>query len=179
MEVTKLPDVQSSPAKVVVVVLDVVVVAGITIDAIAVDSAVSIEFDFYASSFVNGQIIFSLTDGLSDSSVRVKMYGTDELQFVSYNDNTVENGSMATNGWDLDVDTAYHIRVRFRPGATDPSIEATKDGASDATSATDVNNRDNTLVNFFAGTSLTTTGSFRVDDVQIYNTWKTGDEWGD
>ena len=154
-------------------------VAHIALDPQAVDGSISIEFDFRFSNFLDTQIIENFTDGLSNSYLKILMDGTDEIKVVGYINGTTVNGSLTTSGWDLAPNTWYRIRIRTRVGSTDPWAEVTLDGTQDVTDNDDVANRINTLVNCYLGTSTVQAGVFNIDNFQVYNTWKTGDEWGD
>ena len=151
-----------------------------TLDPIAVDSALSIELDIKIMTFTTGRILYTLGDTDNMNKIQVKAYGTDELQFFHYITNgTTVNASVTTSGWDLATDTWYRIRIRTRIGTTDPSMEVTKDGASDAVDNADTVDRGANIVRSVLGSTVTATEVWYIDNAQYHNTWKTGDEWGD
>ena len=154
-------------------------VGSFTLDDIAVDSAISVEFDLYITTHTAGTMVLNFGDGLSDSRWQIKLYGSDELQILGFINDTDANGLLNTEGLNVGLNTWYKIRIRTRIGSTDPWVEVTKNGAGDITDTDDTINRNNVLNVGYIGTSLATAGVFHVDGLKIYNTWKTGDEWGD
>ncbi len=139
-------------------------------------SVVSIQFDFYYTTWDDGTEIIKLRyDGSNLFSA--SMSTTDEIMGYWTGNGTAK--SKTSSGWNLAASTWYTIRVQARVG-TSPYIRMTLNGASAQTYTT----ADNVAMTnapsvLWIGDNSGDAPVMYIDNVHIWNDWQTGAVWGD
>ena len=134
-----------------------------------IDSEGTVVFDIYLISFASSTLFFWAFGNSNVDELAISLTGTDEIYFAHYgNSNSVLTTTTAAN---LVLDTWYTITVKWRQGATDPSLSINANSTT-ITSNTDLTNWEADSTGMRIGNSASGISEGYIKNIRIYSSWQ-------
>ena len=133
-------------------------------------AAGTITFDVYITTWANSGWLFSTVGEASQDQLLVMLYDGDDIR-VEYEGANAGPVRATTAAAGLAINTWYSVTVKWRTGATDPSIEVTVNGVT-AQSTTDLTAFDTAPTELNIGNAGGTVPAYYIKNFRIYSTWQ-------
>lgn len=140
-------------------------------ESIAHDTAGTITFDLYITTFVAGGRPVQFRDALAGNAdeLRLFLFNDNDLQ-LSYYGNGVEV-AVSSVAFNLALTTWYSVTIKWRLGAADPSLSLEANSVT-TTSNTDLTAVEDAWIFLGFGEASGAESDTHVDNIKVYKTWQ-------